>query len=231
LLLLLNITIFCSNSQHYGNCRWEGFAHIALHCWTEKQKIGSSEFVKPKANEEASLFALLLHVAIRLLSNTDPTFRKACMVAANIPSPDTGAVPHLEAVRSSQRTIFDQIIGKIDKTCSSMEALRCIELSVKGRDDEAFQWMSWLRHLPQDEDANGRVDFCNILKALEELVEWFSSNPEQFLADFTGFKSRFCRWVVYEEACKSFELLLQMYRTSRNQYVRGMLGLHGAHVS
>lgn len=170
-------------------------------------------------------------MAIRLLSNTDPTFRKACMVAANIPSSDSGTVSHLEALRSSQRSIFDEIIGKIDKNYSFKEALRYIELSVKGRDDEAFQWMSWLRHLQQDGNANGRIDFCNILEALEELLEAFSSNPEQFLADFTCFKSRFCRCVAYEDARESFELLLQMYKTTRNQYMRGMLGLHGAYVS
>ncbi|XP_062184073.1 uncharacterized protein LOC133888008 [Phragmites australis] len=211
---------------------WEGFAHIALHCWTEKHKFGGSRLVKSKsmAKEETSLFALLLHVAIRLVSDTDPTFRKACMVAAKLPSSNS-CTTHLKALRSRQRSIFDDIIRKIDHNCSFEEALKCIELSVKEGNDENFQWMSWLRHLPQHKDADDRIDFCNVLEALKELLVAFSSDPEQALAGFTGFKSRFCRCVLYEDACLSFETLLQMYRATRNQYTRGMLALHGARVS
>ncbi|GJN26163.1 hypothetical protein PR202_gb14073 [Eleusine coracana subsp. coracana] len=210
---------------------WEGFIHIALHCWMEKQKAGSSVFINPKAKEEVIFFALMLHVAIRLLSISDPTFRKACMVAAKLPSAGSSNVSHLEMIRSSQRSTFDGILRKIDENCIFKEALKCIELTVKEKNDEPFQWMSWLRHLPQQGDVDTKIDFCNILRALEELLEAFNSNSEQFLADFTSFKSRFCRYVAYEDACESFELLLQMYRTTRNQYMRGMLGLHGAHVS
>lgn len=212
---------------------WEGFAHIALHCWVEKQKLGGSQFDKSSAKKETSLFAIVLHVAIRLLSGNDPIFRKACMVAAKLPSPSACAMAHLKALRSSQRSTFDEIIRNIEKNCSFKEALESIKLAVQEKNDEPFQWMSWLRHLPQEGDADLRIDFCNILEALEELVEAFSSDPEQALVGFTGFKSRFCRCVVYEyeDACGSFETLLQMYRTTRNQYMRGMLALHGAHVS
>ncbi|OEL24363.1 hypothetical protein BAE44_0014624 [Dichanthelium oligosanthes] len=210
---------------------WEGFAHIALHCWVEKQKLGFSLFDKSQAKEEISLFSLVLHVAIRLLSNNDPIFRKACLVAAKLPSSSSCATAHLKALRSSQRSTFDEIIRNIEMNCSFKEALRSIELAVQERNDEPFQWMSWLRHLPQEGDADLRIDFSNILEALEELVEAFSSNPEQALVGFTGFKSRFCRCVVYEDACESFETLLRMYRTTRNQYMRGMMALHGAHVT
>jgi len=197
----------------------------------EKQKLGGSRFDRSRAKEETLLFALVLHVAIRLLSNNDPIFRKACIVAAKLPSSSSCTMVHLRALRSSQRSTFDEIIRSIEKNCSFKEALKSIELAVQEKNDELFQWMSWLRHLPQEGDADLRIDFCNILEALEELVEAFSSNPEQALVGFTGFKSRFCRYVVYEDACESFETLLQMYRTTRNQYMRGMLALHGAYVS
>ncbi|KAJ1273276.1 hypothetical protein BS78_06G267400 [Paspalum vaginatum] len=210
---------------------WEGFAHIALHCWTEKQKLENSQFIEPRGEAEASFFAIVLHVAIRSLSDNDPVFRKACMVAAKLYSPSPCTAIHSEALRSSQRSTFDEILQKIDQKCSMKEALKSITVAVKGRNDEPFQWMSWLRHLPQQGDADHRFDFCNIFRALEELVEAFNSNPEQALADSTGFKSRFCRSIVYEDACKSFEMLLGMYRTTRNQYMKGMLALHGAHVS
>uniref|UniRef100_A0ACD5XHK8 Uncharacterized protein n=1 Tax=Avena sativa TaxID=4498 RepID=A0ACD5XHK8_AVESA len=55
---------------------WEGFAHIALHCWLEELKLGrSSPCFNSKMEEQAPLFALLLHVAIRLLSDSDPKNR------------------------------------------------------------------------------------------------------------------------------------------------------------
>nr|CAB3486038.1 unnamed protein product [Digitaria exilis] len=211
---------------------WEGFTHIALHCWVEKQKLGGcSQFDKSMTKDETSLYALVLHVAIRLLSDKDPIFRKACLVAAKLPSSSSCATSHLKALRSSQRSFFYEIIKNIEKNCNFKEALESIKLAMQEKNDEPFQWMCWLRHLPQGGDADSRIDFCNILKSLEELVEAFSSNPEQALVGFTGFKSGFCKSAVYEDACQSFETLLQMYRTTRNQYMSGMLALHGAHVN
>ncbi|KAF8769139.1 hypothetical protein HU200_006635 [Digitaria exilis] len=211
---------------------WEGFTHIALHCWVEKQKLGGcSQFDKSMTKDETSLYALVLHVAIMMLSDKDPIFRKACLVAAKLPSSSSRAMSHLKALRSSQRSIFDEIIKNIEKNCNFKEALESIKLAVQEKNDEPFQWMCWLRHLPQGGDADSRIDFCNIMEVLEEFVEAFSSNPEQALVSFTGFKSRFCKSVVYEDACQSFETLLQMYRTTRNQYMSGMLALHGAHVN
>lgn len=206
---------------------WEGFTHIALHCWTEKH--WSSPFVKSQEEARTSLFALLLHVAIRLLSKNDATFRKACMVAAKLPPSSSCTTTHSKALRSNQRSFFDEIIKKIDRSCNFKEALMCIGLAVREKNDEPFQWMCWLRHLPQHGGTNDQVDFCNILGALEELLEAVSCNLEQSLTEFTDFKLKFCRCVAYEDACESFEMLLQMYRTTRNQYTRGMLALHRKH--
>ncbi len=216
-----------SASHYYCCCRWEGFTHIALHCWTEKH--WSSPFVKSQEEARTSLFALLLHVAIRLLSKNDATFRKACMVAAKLPPSSSCTTTHSKALRSNQRSFFDEIIKKIDRSCNFKEALMCIGLAVREKNDEPFQWMCWLRHLPQHGGTNDQVDFCNILGALEELLEAVSCNLEQSLTEFTDFKLKFCRCVAYEDACESFEMLLQMYRTTRNQYTRGMLALHRKH--
>ncbi|CAD6259212.1 unnamed protein product [Miscanthus lutarioriparius] len=109
---------------------WEGFAHIALHCWTEKQQLRDSQLVEFKG---------------KLLSDSDPIFRKACMVAAKFGPSSSCTTTHLKAFRSNQRSTFDEILRKIDQNCSIKEALKRITLAVKERDDEAFQWMSWLR--------------------------------------------------------------------------------------
>lgn len=216
---------------------WEGFAHIALHCWAEKQQLRGSQSVEFEGKAGASLSAIVLHLAIRLLSDSEPVFRKACMVAAKASTSSsscTSTTTHLEALRSSQRSTFDEILRKIDQSCSIKEALERIASAVRERDDGAFQWMSWLRHLPQQGTAAGYIiDFCNILGALEALVEAFDSDPGQALDGLTAFKSGFCRRVAYEDACEAFGTLLEMYRVARTQYMRGMLALHGAgaHVS
>ncbi|EMS53310.1 putative protein phosphatase 2C 45 [Triticum urartu] len=205
---------------------WEGFTHIALHCWLEEQKlVGSSGSVESRMEEQAPLFALLLHVAIRLLSDKDPTLRKTCMVAAKLPS-------SIKSVRSSHRSIFDEILDNIDRNCGFEDALRSVELAVKERNDEPFQWMCWLRHLPQQQQQHGRssrIDFCDVLGPLEELLDMFSSDRERASADFADFKSRFCRRAMYDDACSEFEALLVLYRAGRTRYTKGMLALHGKH--
>ncbi|SPT20340.1 unnamed protein product [Triticum aestivum] len=201
---------------------WEGFVHIALHCWLEEQElVRSPGSVQSKLEEQAPLFALLLHVAIRLLSNSDPGLRKACMAAAKLPSSSN-------SLRSSHRSTFAEILHNINRNCGFEDALRSIELAVKERNDEPFQWMSWLRHLPQ-QHGRSRIDFCDVLGPLEELLDMFSSDRERASADFADFKSRFCRRAVYDDACREFEALLRLYRTSRTRYAKGMLALHGKH--
>lgn len=187
--------------------------------------MGSSGSVESRMEEQAPLFALLLHVAIRLLSDNDPTLRKACMVAAKLPSSSN-------SFESSQRSTFAKILNKIDRNNNFKEALRSIELAVKARNDEPFQWMAWLRHLPQQQQQHGgcrRIDFCDVLGPLEELLDMFSSDGERASADFAEFRSRFCRCAVYDDAHRESEALLGLYRAARTRYAKGMLALHGKH--
>ncbi|KAE8793099.1 JmjC domain-containing protein [Hordeum vulgare] len=201
---------------------WEGFAHIALHCWLEEQElVRSPGSAKSKVEEQAPLFALLLHVAIRLLSDDEPTLRKACMATAKLPSLSN-------SLRSSHRSIFADILDKIGSNNNLKDALRSIELAVKARNDEPFQWMSWLRHLPQ-QHGRRRIDFSDVLGRLEELIDMFSSDRERASSDFADFRSSFCGCAVYDDARREFEALLVMYRTARTRYAKGMLALHGKH--
>ncbi|XP_047070266.1 uncharacterized protein LOC124678414 isoform X2 [Lolium rigidum] len=121
---------------------WEGFAHIVLHCWLENEQPGrSSGSVKSEVEEQAPLLALLLHVAIRLLSDSDHTLRMVCMVAENLPSSNNSCVTAVSnSIRSSHgsptvsnsiRSIqqLHDILSKIDKKCNFDEALRSIKLT------------------------------------------------------------------------------------------------------
>lgn len=122
---------------------WEGFAHIVLHCWLENEQPGRSPgSVKSEVEEQAPLLALLLHVAIRLLSDSDPTLRMVCMVAANLPSSNNSRVTAISnSIRSSHgspsvsnsiRSIqqLREILSKIHKKCNFDEALSSIKLTV-----------------------------------------------------------------------------------------------------
>lgn len=119
---------------------------------------------------------------------------------------------------------FAEILGKIDKSCNLKEALRPIKLLVREKNDEPFHWMSWLWRLLQH---GRRIDFCDVLVPLEELLAVSGSDGEQALADFEELRSGFFRSVAYEDVCQGLEALLKMYRTVRNQYARDMLALHG----
>ncbi|EHA8592577.1 Bifunctional lysine-specific demethylase and histidyl-hydroxylase NO66 [Cocos nucifera] len=205
---------------------WEGFAHVALHGWNEKQKQASSQHCDSKLENLRTMLALLLHVAIRLISDHDPIFRKACMVAAKHWSADTDEDHHVQMLSLSQRATFGYIIDKIHASSNYIEAFRIIETVVQERNDDSLQWMRWLQHLPQHGDVDERLDFNNLLGVLDDLIVLYNEDNKKAMIEFTQFKSQFCRYVIFEDACKSFVILLEKYRKIRKQYTKGMLSLH-----
>ncbi|KAJ3672396.1 hypothetical protein LUZ60_007117 [Juncus effusus] len=189
---------------------WEGFAHVALHCWYKKLKQNSDNFFLNSKFENPNLtFTLLSHISIKLIGDHDSTFRKACLVASNYQIP-------------SQKSIFDQIFSKIDEKSNFLEAFNWIKLVCEKRDEDSFQCLRWLRHLDQNE-----IIICNLLENLEKYVVPCSGNMDEAKDEFDNFKGCFCKYVVYEDVCVSFGNLLEKYRKVRGQYMKGMLGLHG----
>lgn len=205
---------------------WEGFAHVALHDWNEKQKQSSCHLFKSELETLRIMFVLLLHVEIRLISDRDPIFRKACMVAAKLCSSNTDEDHHVQALLASQTATFAYIIDRINASSSYIEAFRTVETIVQERNDDSLQWMRWLRHLPQRGNVNEKIDFNNLLGVLDDLIVLYNEHNKKATTEFTQFKSKFCRYVVFEDACKSFGLLLGKYRKTRKQYMKGMLSLH-----
>lgn len=207
---------------------WEGFAHVALHCWNEdeKQKQAHLHLTDYKSVMRRAMFVNLLHVAIRLIADLNPVFRKACMVAA---LPFTEGDRHAHALVLNQKATFSNIIDRIDAGCSFAEAFRSIEAVVQEKNGDSLQWMSWLQHLPQEGDETEEVDFNNLLGSFEYLVRLYSEHIEEAMIEFTKIKSAFCRHVVYENACGRFKMLLEKYRKTRKQYMKGMLSLHSTY--
>lgn len=199
-------------------CRWEGFAHIALHCWNEKQKQSTPTITDPRVRNQRAMFLMLLHMEIRLIATGNPTFRKACMVAAFPLSSDTLLWKHKET--------FDYIVENINANMKFMEAFEWSKLVVKERNDDSLQWMKWLRHLPQEGDGKEKMDFNNLLKVFEDFFLFYTDHITEAPADFSYFKIEFCRDVIFEDACTCFKTLLEKYRKTRRQYMNGMLALH-----
>lgn len=205
---------------------WEGFAHIALHCWNENRKHTTDDLIKSKLQIPSDYFINLLHVAIRVIGDHDTTFRKACMVAAFAFLSDSRGKQNFHSLIMSQRATFSYVINKINAESSFLEAFKVIEVSVLGRNDESLQWMRWLRHLPQEGVADEKMDFNDPLKLFENLVLSYNGDVNDAHAAFLHVKSEFCTSVIFEEASRSFGLLLKKYKKTRKHYMNGMLSLH-----
>uniref|UniRef100_A0A803MD51 Bifunctional lysine-specific demethylase and histidyl-hydroxylase n=1 Tax=Chenopodium quinoa TaxID=63459 RepID=A0A803MD51_CHEQI len=117
---------------------WEGFAHIALYLWSQKK--GSDTFAHD-ASGMLSISVNILHVAMRLLSSTEPVFRKACLAAASSLPIDT-----IEWHEKNQRATFKLVSDKINELCSFTDSLEYLQKAVE-RDDDPFHWLRWLQHL------------------------------------------------------------------------------------
>ncbi|OWM86931.1 hypothetical protein CDL15_Pgr015967 [Punica granatum] len=198
---------------------WEGFMHVALRCWSwknlkqvvpEEHPTGSLDFISVK----------LLHIMIGLLGNSDPTFRKACLV---------GSISWSSFMSNwlgqSQRTIFSNLIEKINSESKFMEVLMALETAVRGNEDP-FRRLRWLQILDQEggtlKGHDGQIfDF-----AAEDLVSLCCKDRQKAEAAFMNVKSGFCKEMTLEQGSSSYRLVLEKYKKVRKQYLNGMLSLH-----
>lgn len=197
---------------------WEGFTHIALHCWNEKRKRTIINNTDSKSRIQNSIFIIILHIAIRLVANDNPTLRKACMVAAYPLSADT----HM----SKHKGMFQYIIDEINANANFIEAFKCINKYTEVENDNSLQWLRWLRHLHQEGYDDEKIDFSNISEIFKDLVTLFNNHTEEAIMEFSNMKSIFCREASFEDAYTCFLILLEKYRKVRRQYMNGMLSLH-----
>ena len=201
--------------------RWEGFAHVALHCWNQNSKTIHYTSVDPLSEILSVMSVNLLHIAIRLIGDSDPTFRKACLVAAiTLPSDSKCWLD------SNQRTIFSYIIDKICSESGFLEALRVVEVAIQ-RNEDPFQRLRWLHLLNWEaemiEEHGG--DFLPSV-GFENLSSLFNQHRGKTEVAFMHVKSKFCCEVAFEDVLDSYGLVLQKYKKTRKQYMNGMLSLH-----
>ncbi|KAG6493380.1 uncharacterized protein LOC122002003 isoform X1 [Zingiber officinale] len=197
---------------------WEGFAHVALHCWHEMQKEASDCIPSMEARRRKVFSVFLLHVAIKLIADDVSIFRKACLIAAKF------VEHHADTLRLNQKANFLKIINIIDVSSNFTETFE--KTVVQEANDNFLEWMRWLRHLPQRGVEDVKIDFDDPSRMRSELIELSIKGNEEMKDEFFQTKSRFCRSLVYEEACRMFQVMLEKYRRTRNQYMNGMLALH-----
>lgn len=160
----------------------------------------------------------LLHVAIGIISTSDPSFRKACLTAAvSLPSD-----VYNKLIQNQRKTFFD-LIDKIRNECKFSEVLSNVEVAIQ-KNKDPFEQIRWLWVLSMENEANnGYTDKSFII---EDLCSLCAKHKDKLESAFLKVKSRFCSEVVFDDIVTSNRILLQKYKKTRRQYINGMLSLH-----
>ncbi|KAF5186262.1 Lysine-specific demethylase no66 [Thalictrum thalictroides] len=203
---------------------WEGLAHVALHSWNQNNKQPQDTVVSlfPRTID---MSVHLLHVAIQQIGSVDPSFAKACMVVT-FSSPSEARAKYGDALSQSQRDTFRYVISKIDREVRFLETFKNVEVAVREKKEDMFQRMRWIRHLYPENSMKEGFDWDNPFSEFHKIYLFFDEHREYAENVFMQIKSRFCREVMFEDACKSFGILLEKYKRVRTQYMNGMLNLH-----
>ncbi|KAL5182894.1 Bifunctional lysine-specific demethylase and histidyl-hydroxylase NO66 [Glycine soja] len=198
---------------------WGGVAHFALHCWSENQKrlcYDGSNILSQKLH---LVSVNLLHFAIGIIGNFDPSFRKACLTAAVSLPPVVYNI-----LFQGQRNTFFYLIDKIRSESRFMEVLSSIEVAIQ-KNEDPFQQIRWLWVLCMEKETSSESN-TNKSFMIEDLLSLCAQHKDKLEAAFLNVKSRFCTEVVFEEVVTSHRMLLQKYRNTRRQYINGMVSLH-----
>ncbi|KAK8951519.1 hypothetical protein KSP39_PZI003493 [Platanthera zijinensis] len=203
---------------------WEGFTHIALHCWNQKKKPGSAYPIDGEAVKLRCVLVNMLHVAVRSIADKHSVLKRACLVAALPHSSNIKLNHNAHSLAFNLRSSFDYLIKIINDFSQFSETFARIVTTVLENNEDYLLWMRWLRHLPQEEDW--KIDYNNPLELFKDLVLSNRIGIEELSLEFSQVKSDFCESVVFEDACDEFMVLLEKYRKTRKQYMKGMLSLH-----
>ncbi|KAK6151435.1 hypothetical protein DH2020_014070 [Rehmannia glutinosa] len=203
---------------------WEGFMQVAVYCWAKKQKA-----LLYKSGDSISLnlhlvSVMLLHIAIKLIGNRDPRFRKACLVGATLSSSDTR-----DWLCENQRTTFGYLISTITSESKFSDAVEQLEAALRINEDP-LEHVRWMKHLIVEEEEIERKQSLSILSAdSKDMFGILIRNRDIAEAVFLQVKSKFCCEIeFFEDVKRRYRVMLEKHRTVRKQYTNGMLSLHSA---
>ncbi|PON42746.1 hypothetical protein TorRG33x02_335140 [Trema orientale] len=195
--------------------KWEGLVHIALCYWNQNknQPFYGSDIVN-------FMCIILLHVAIGLIGDSDPTFRKACLVAGIFSSSNSS-----EWLDLNQENIFCHLVDKINTESRFLEALSNVEAALR-KNEDPFQRIRWLWTSNLVGKPCERHDWNMPFGGIMNLFPLSAQDKCEVEGKFMQMKSRFCSEVLLEDVKQSYKMLLEKYRKVRKQYMNGMISLH-----
>lgn len=152
-----------------------------------------------------------MHIAIKLIGDVEPTFRKACLVGAT-------SLPSSGWLDMNQQTIFTHLLSIINKKCQFLDTINNIEAAIIHKHEDPFLELSWLNRLEGERSFN-----------LSSLISTLAKHRDEAEAAFMEVKSKFCSEVLlkFKDVQHSYIMLIDKYKKVRKQYVNGMLSLHG----
>lgn len=162
----------------------------------------------------------LLHLLIGLFGHFDPTFRKACLVGAVSRPSDTKDWFYL-----NQKTIFNELIGKISADSNFLELLSSMEVAIRENTDP-FQQMRWLQFLDWNRETLEGHDRNLPFTGAEIMFPLYAEHKDIAETTFMQVKSKFCSEVSFEDVIERYKMLLGKYKETRKQYMNGMMSLH-----
>ncbi|KAK9697165.1 hypothetical protein RND81_08G019300 [Saponaria officinalis] len=190
---------------------WEAFAHVALHGWSHGKQ--TDDFTSDTCGISEHIYVNVLHVAIRLISHTEPVFRKACLVAATSLPPETK-----DWLDDNQRAVFNQVLNKVHELANFTDSVNFVKTAIQQNEDP-FQWLRWLEHLNEKGVDFDSAEISKILLSIDE-------DKAKAEAAFCRMKSKFCNEALFDNAKSRFKRLHDMYKEGRVQFMNGMLSLH-----
>ncbi|XP_022718179.1 uncharacterized protein LOC111276700 isoform X2 [Durio zibethinus] len=164
---------------------WEGFMQVALFYWNHTQHQHHLS-LKSLSGILNAMSVKLLHIVIGLISDSDPTFRKACLVAAA--SLESDANNWLDLC---QKTIFSNLIEKINRESRFLEALKSVEVAIQ-RNEDPFQRIRWLRSLNQEGESVEGCEWVVAPSGVQDIFRLYVEYKEMAETVFMEVKSKFC---------------------------------------
>ncbi|KAI3827644.1 hypothetical protein L1987_01724 [Smallanthus sonchifolius] len=187
---------------------WEGFVHVALHHWAHNCNLSSNISRDHSSHDLDDVAVHLMHIAVKLIDDVDPTCRKACLVGA-VSSP----LVTEDFLQTHQRSIFNHLLNIINSDSNFSDVFSNLEAAIR-KNEDLFENLRWVRHLDQKKSM-----------AMEDLFHLVVHQKDKVEAAFMEAKSKFCNEVVFDNVVLHYSLLLGKYRSVRKQYTDGMLAL------
>lgn len=183
---------------------------MALHHWGQNYKFSNDIPYESSSWDLHDVAVKLMHIAVKLIGDVDPIFRKACLVGAiSFPSGTEGWI------KTHLLSTFSHLLSRVGSDSNFNDVISNVEMAVSKNEDfsEKFRWLC---HLDQKMSLMGMEDLFRLLIHQKDKAE----------ATFMEVRSKFCNDVVFDDIVHHYNVLLEKYRTTRKQYMNGMLALN-----